>query len=112
MKPKRRAPPPLRRYQARISLDEGMGPIFEWIQQVPAGVRPREMTNLVRLGFSVACGIPPGGVVLPSTKVGIATPLAGAAGSKQSPEESMEHDQRCLDGWDIEGMLQGPPPAA
>ncbi|MGE3348568.1 MAG: hypothetical protein AB7I35_14160 [Ramlibacter sp.] len=49
---------------------------------------------------------------MPSTKVGIATPLAGAAGSKQSPEESMEHDQRCLDGWDIEGMLQGPPPAA
>lgn len=110
MTAKRRAPPQLRRYQARISLDEGMGAIYEWIQQVPAGVRPREMTNLVRLGFSVACGIPPGGAALPGARVcGSASSLVGSSGLKQTPQESMERDQRCLDGWDIEGMLQGPP---
>lgn len=110
MSSKRIAPPQLRRYQARVSLDEGMGAIYDWIQQVPAGVRPRELTNLVRLGFSVARGLSlSGGNTAPIGVPESHGPAVGTGGPRQTREESVERDRRSLDGWDIAGLLQGPP---
>jgi hypothetical protein len=45
-----------KRLQHRISIDSGMGPLYEWLSDLDAPTRAREVLYLVRLGAQVHLG--------------------------------------------------------
>lgn len=73
----------IRRLQIRLTVDEHMDDLFQWLEAMPAGIRGRELiaeTRLARRARSVVAGF--AGVVLPAggnVTAALATPAAGPA---------------------------------
>lgn len=53
---KRRRQLPLKRKQFRVTIDEGMGEIWEWVESLKPGVAPREILAAARMGVAIARG--------------------------------------------------------
>lgn len=47
----------MKKLQIRLTLDDEMGPFFEWLAARPVKVRARELIAIARSGFAVVHGV-------------------------------------------------------
>jgi hypothetical protein len=56
---KRRRQLPLKRRQFRVTIDEAMGEMWDWVESLKPGVAPREILAAARVGVAVFRGAYP-----------------------------------------------------
>lgn len=82
---KRRRTPPLERVSHRITIDEGMDPLWDWLKSRKPGTHARELAEAARVGVRFLLGQVPA-AALAAAPVSAPSSSEGHVGLEQEPK--------------------------
>lgn len=101
-----------RRYQARISFDDRMGDLWNWLEALPERSRPSKLLFMMQLGFEthrtlaahattamLGLKMPGGAIAVPAGR----DKAESSAPAAESPQAAMEATLD-LGGWNMEAF--------